>query len=214
MAKFDDISTPLASRLSAGFLRIGTAVRSHAWEAAMAHGLTPTQADILALLAARDGALRLGLIAEQLAITPATASDAVNALVAKALVDKERAVDDGRAVALRLNAAGRKLVAAVAEGSAFLQDAVQALAPQEQAQLMHTMVKLIRTMQERGQIPVTRMCITCKYFDADRSPGSAKPHYCKLVGAPMGEQHLRLDCPEHDAADQEVASRNWRAFSV
>jgi DNA-binding MarR family transcriptional regulator len=214
MSAFDAISTPTESRIGTGFARIGTAMRSHAWELAVAHGLTPTQVEILALLGARSGPLRLSTIAEQLAITPATASDAVSTLVGKGLVDKEKALDDRRAVALGLSKAGVALAHTLSEGSGFLDKALSVLNPQEQAHLLHMMVKVIRTMQEHAQIPSSRMCVTCKYFDANRYPGADLPHHCKLVGSAFGDTHLRLDCPEHEDAEPVQAQRNWHAFAA
>jgi hypothetical protein len=51
-------------------------------------------------------------------------------------------------------------------------------------------------MQREGQIPVTKMCVTCRFFDGYAHPGSAEPHHCWLVDAPFGHQQLRLRCPE------------------
>ncbi|MFC5473618.1 MarR family winged helix-turn-helix transcriptional regulator [Paraherbaspirillum soli] len=210
---FDSISTPIESRIATSFARIGTAMRSQAWELAVANGLTPTQVDILALLAARSSPLRLSVIAEQLAITPATASDAVSTLVAKGLAEKGRDAEDGRAIALRLSASGAKLSATVAEASGFLGLAVQSLGQEEKTQLLRMMIKVIRNLQESGKIPTSRMCVTCKYFDANRYVGSTTPHHCNLVSAPMGVYHLRLDCPEHSEAEPLVANRNWLSFA-
>ena len=214
MLIFDRISTPLETRIATGFARINTAMRAKAWSQAAANGLTPTQADILHLLASRNAPLRLSAIAEQLAITPATASDAVAALVSKDLVEKGRAADDGRAIALKLTRTGARLAITVPDWTGFLGAAADTLSKEEQAQLLKMIIKMIRALQERGEIPVNRMCVTCKYFGPNESGDPCNPHYCHFVKAPFGDQHLRLDCPEHEEAEKPVQLRKWATFAA
>src|SRR6201994_5186039 len=90
-----------------GLLRLSTAMRSQAWEWAEGAGLTPTQGEIFVLLVQREGPMRLGEIARETALTAATTSDAVSTLETKGLVEKRRALDDGRALAGRLAAPRR-----------------------------------------------------------------------------------------------------------
>src|SRR3546814_5615303 len=82
-----------------GLSRIGMLLRSEGWRQAEATGLTPTQAQILAHLAAR-GPARIGMIATEIAVTQPTASDAVAALVRKGYVEKLPDPDDARAARL------------------------------------------------------------------------------------------------------------------
>lgn len=214
MPTFDRISTPLETRIATGFARINTAMRAKAWSQAAANGLTPTQADILHLLASRNTPLRLSAIAEQLAITPATASDAVAALVNKELVEKGRAPDDGRAIALKLTKAGARLAVTVPDWTAFLGAAADTLSKEEQALLLKMIVKMIRELQERGEIPINRMCVSCKYFGPNETADTHNPHYCHFVKAPFGDRHLRLDCAEHEEAEKTIQLRNWATFAV
>lgn len=213
MSTFDYISTPLETRIATGFARINTAMRAKAWSQAAANGLTPTQADILHLLASRNVPLRLSAIAEQLAITPATASDAVGALVSKNLVEKGRASDDGRAIALTLTKTGARVAVTVPDWTGFLGAAAETLSKEEQSQLLKMIIKMIRALQEKGEIPVNRMCVTCKYFGPGESDDPATPHYCHFVKAPFGDQHLRLDCAEHEEAEKPVQLRKWAIFA-
>jgi DNA-binding MarR family transcriptional regulator len=214
MTTFDRISTPIESRIATGFARINTAMRAKAWSQAASSGLTPTQADILHLLASRNTPLRLSAIAEQLAITPATASDAVTSLVNKDLVEKGRAPDDGRAIALKLTKTGARLAVTVADWSSFLGAAADTLSKDEQAVLLKLIVKMIRALQERGEIPINRMCATCKYFGPNEHADPRAPHHCHFVKAPFGDRHLRLDCPEHEEADKTIQLRNWATFAA
>jgi DNA-binding MarR family transcriptional regulator len=202
MNPFDTISAPVEQTIATGLARIATVMRSQAWARAFAEGITPTQSDILTLLSTRQEAVRLSVIAEQLAITAATASEAVSTLVGKGLVDKVRASDDRRAVALSLSAKGRELAAAGGDSGGLLAMSLLALTPEEKSTLLSLIVKVIRNMQERGDISTARMCVTCSYYQPHDDP--ELPHYCNLVGAPFADRHLRLDCPEHEVRTQKV----------
>lgn len=214
MTTFDRISTPIESRIATGFARINTAMRAKAWAQAAANGLTPTQADILHLLASRNESLRLSVIAQHLAITPATASDAVTTLVNKNLVEKARASDDGRAIALKLTKTGARLAITVPDWSGFLGAAAHTLSEEEQAVMLKLIIKMIRELQQRGDIPVNRMCVTCQYFGPNEHDDPVTPHHCHFVNAPFGDQHLRLDCAEHKEAEKTIQLRNWATFAA
>lgn len=209
MTDFDTITAPVEERIVTALARIATAMRGKAWVAADKSGLTPTQADILTLLASRSQGVRLATVAEQLAMTPATASDAVRVLEAKGWVEKGRAADDGRALALRLTAQGSEQAGAVAGWGQFLAVAVQGLNEAEKAALLRALIKVIGTLQAQGEIAPARMCVSCRYFEANRYQDQARPHHCHLVGAPFGDQHLRLDCPEHEASESKQQWMVW-----
>lgn len=205
--------SPLSRRVSTGLHKLALAIRHHDWEEGQRANLTPTQAQILARLHAHPGC-RLSDIAADLALTPATVSDAVAALHRKGLVRKERADDDARAVSLSLTSTGRRTAVATAAWPDFLADAIDALDHDEQAAMLRSLVKLIRSLQLKGQIPVQRMCITCRYFRPHVHPGSDRPHHCQFVDAPFGDRSLRLDCPDHDPARADEAERNWKRFTL
>ncbi|HEX7051627.1 MAG TPA: MarR family winged helix-turn-helix transcriptional regulator [Longimicrobiales bacterium] len=213
MRELETIET-VPERLLAGIARIAVALRSRAWHDAAPRGLTPTQAQILVLLHGRPPiGLRVSELAEQLAITAATASDAVAALARKGLVQKERARDDARVVHVRITEAGRAEAERSAEWPDALLAAVDALSPDEQRQLLRSLVKMIRALQEQGQIPVTRMCVTCRYFRPNIHPDAERPHHCAFVDAPFGDRSLRLDCPDHAEATEPEREANWHAFA-
>ena len=210
----DELSpAPLARQVGVGLAKVGLALRTHAWRDAGPRGLNPTQAQILALLRASAAPLRLSEVAEGLAVTGPTASDAVKALVAKGLVAKRRAPDDARAVAIALTERGREEAARSAQWPDFVLAAVDVLSIEEQATFMRALVKMIRTLQERGEIAPARMCVSCRFFRPHAHPGDAeRPHHCAFVDAPFGDRALRLECREHEPADDETTAHNWREF--
>lgn len=203
---------PLARRVTTGLAKVGLALKQQAWAEAGGQGLTPTQGQALALLRANPDGLRLGALAGMLGVTAATTSDSVAALQRKGLVDKRPMAGDGRAVLVRLTPAGIQAAAAAAAWPDFLLEAVDQLDPAEQAAFLRGLVTMIRTLQQRGRIPVARMCASCTFFRPYRHDDPATPHHCAFVDAPFGDGELRLDCPDHRAATAEQAERTWRAF--
>ncbi|MEB3190368.1 MAG: helix-turn-helix domain-containing protein [Snowella sp.] len=93
-----------------GLSKLSLAMKSQSWQDAGQHGLSPTQAQILSLLKAKDGSsMRLSEVAEGLGVTAATASDSVRVLKEKGLIQKKRSLQDGRAIAITLTKQGQAL---------------------------------------------------------------------------------------------------------
>src|SRR5579875_978167 len=196
-----------SQHIATGLHKISLAIRSHTWQKAGQRGLTPTQAQILILLETREaqGAkTTISDAAEALAVTVATTSDAVAALMAKRLVTKHRGAKDARAVFLRLTSPGKRAARRAALWSDFLLEAAQALSPEERGVFLRALIKMIRRLQERGQIPLSRMCVTCRFFRPHAHRDPERPHHCDFVDAPFGDRHLRLECPDHEAASQKA----------
>lgn len=190
---------PAGQRVAAAIGRIASVLRAASWRFATDEGLTPTQIELLQLLASRPQGLRPTWLARQLSVTPATVGDAIAALAAKGLVTKGRASDDGRALAVRPTAAGLALAARSAEASSLVQDAVQALPPAMQEQALVALLALIARLQLDERFPELRTCPGCVHFEILSGPG--EPRFrCALVGAPLPRRMLRVDCPEQEPA--------------
>ncbi len=195
--KFDQITEPLDRRLADGLTRLAAVARQLDWQAAEIAGLSPTQADILRFVASRAEGARLTAAAAHVGVRKATASDAVAALERKALVNKYADASDGRAVALKATAKGNRVAQAWPSSFAPI---VADLSESEQESLLGLVVKMIRQLQQRQLIAPQRICVTCRHFRENAAPGTATPHFCAFVGAPMAERHLRVDCAEHESA--------------
>jgi Mn-dependent DtxR family transcriptional regulator len=140
-------------------------------------------------------------VARELGVGLPTVSEALSPLVAKGLVRKGRSSADGRSVMLALTAEGRAEAERLAGWPDFLLEGVAALSAEEQAVLLRAVVKLVRSLQEQGRIPVARMCPTCRFFRPNAHPDDPeRPHHCAFVDAPFGERSIRIDCPDHAAA--------------
>lgn len=201
-----------AGRVTHSLLRLGTAMRSQAWDWAEGAGLTPTQGEILVLLLQRKGPMRLGEIARETQLTAATTSDAVSTLEHKGLVEKRRALDDGRALAVRLSARGRTAAKKALQWPDFLSKAIGSLGSDEQGLLYRTLLKTLRELQINGDIPPHRMCVTCKHFQPGKQ-GRKLGYRCSLLDLTMTDADLRLDCTVHEEADIATQKKTWKIFA-
>jgi DNA-binding MarR family transcriptional regulator len=202
----------LAKRVGTGLQKLSLALKTQAWHGAEQSGLTPTQGQVLSLLQSR-GELRLNDVAESLGIRASTASESVRVLVEKGYIQKQRATDDARAVSLALTESGKKEAQLASSWPDFLVGAIDTLPPSEQEAFFLTLVKMIRTLQTKEQIPNSRMCVSCEHFKPNEDPTQDKPHACALLSATMSSYDLRIDCPEYRVAPKEEQERRWTKFS-
>jgi len=205
----------VSNKLLGGLNRIGLAMRSAAWGEATESGLTPTQSQILAFIAARGPqSPRSGDAADALGITPQTASVAIAALVAKGLVIKTPDINDRRASALRLTRQGEVAARVATQWPDFLTNAMRDLDAGEREAFLRILMKLIHRLQSDGEIVPQRLCITCAHFQPNVHSGrNGGPHHCALLNQPLAEIDLRLDCSEHRSAANEVAETAWHNYS-
>jgi hypothetical protein len=148
-----------------------------------------------------------------LGITPQTASVAIAALVAKGLLNKVPDASDRRASALKLTRQGEVAARVAAQWPDFLLAAVQELDQPERKLFLRILVKLIRRLQNDGQIVPQRLCVTCVHFQPNAHPQNpAGAHHCAFVDAPLSDLDLRLDCGDHRAALPELANAAWSSF--
>jgi DNA-binding MarR family transcriptional regulator len=210
---FDPQSDSLAARLAEGLAQVALVLRARAWQQAGSRALTPSQGQMLAWLL-RHGAsgLTLGALARALAITSATASDTLSALERKRLVQKRRDALDARALAVVLTARGRRAALQAQSWSDFLAERLEVLDNDEQQVVLRALVKLLGAMQAHGEIPVARVCTSCRFFRAHAHADAQRPHHCDFVDAPFGERSLRVACPEHEPANAQVAAAALQAL--
>lgn len=203
---------PVLIRLREGFERVALVLRADLWAAAGDAGLNPAQTQVLALLAARPAGLRSKEIAAHLAVTAPSMADTLSALERKGYVTRAPDPADARAVIARLTEDGQALGRTLASATSQVMSALAGLSPREQADLLLTQIKLIRTLQLAGAIPLQRMCVSCRHFRPNAHRDVAQPHHCAFVNAPIGSRDLRLDCGEHEAADPDVQAATWTSF--
>ena len=207
---FDDHSDPIAQRIATGLHKVGLAMKQQSWQLANDEGLSATQGQILAALVARSP-LTVTELSEVLGLTLPTISESVRVLGTKQLVSKSPDPRHPRASLLTLTARGRALGVRARSWPEFLADAVATLDDAEQAVFFTGIVKMIRSLQEAGLVPVSGMCVTCTHFRPNVH-AEPLPHHCALVDAPMANDHVRLDCAEHELADEPARNELWAHF--
>lgn len=204
-------SSSPAEHITSGLSRIALALRAEAWQRSDATGTPPTQAQILAHLTAR-GPARIGTIAAALSVSQPTASDAVAALVRKGLAEKLPDPTDARAARIHITAQGQQAASASGALPLAMRDAIDALDAAEQAALLKSLTKMIRTLQQSGAIDPQRLCVSCAYFRPYLHTDAARPHHCAFVDAAFGDAALRLDCGDHVEAGVADQTERWSRF--
>ena len=206
------VATPLDNRLREGLARVGMALRIDDWTRSRNIGLNPTQMAILEALEGRENGLSVKAIAFDLGVSQPSATDSITALERKGYVSKQPVPGDRRAVTVYITDAGRqsRLAGEAVEGAA--DQAIRALSEAEQEDLLISLIKMIRHMQEAGVIPVQRMCASCRYFRPFVHADKARPHQCDFVNASFGQRDLRIECREHETAPPDSRAATWEAF--
>src|SRR5688572_8295602 len=189
----------LASRLAAGLVRVAVTAQTDT----VAPGEPPTvertvaQQQMLLLLARRSETYRLTELASLLGMTLRTAVSTSGALAREGLVHMRPtpsyAPDEVRIV---ITTRGRQAVPDLANWADALLGEVEYLDEAAQEHVLNLVTEQIAALQRAGRIPVTRICLTCRYFDGYAHPGTNEPHHCHYVDAPFGYRELRLRCPE------------------
>jgi DNA-binding MarR family transcriptional regulator len=204
---------PLSHRLASALSKVSVSLKRRLWRDASSRRISPLQSQILAFLRQRPthGAT-VSDITRMLGVTMPTASDVIAVLTRRGLLRKFRTEGDGRVFTVMLTARGRRRAEQVMGWPDFLLWAAELLPVEEQESLLRTLVKLIKSIQERGEIPVARMCVTCTHFRPHAHDDRERPHHCALVDAPFGDRLLRIDCQEQVPAEPEQQERQWQAF--
>ncbi|GAA0959197.1 MarR family winged helix-turn-helix transcriptional regulator [Virgisporangium aurantiacum] len=189
----------LTNRLAAGLVRVAVTAQTDT----VAPGEEPkiertvAQQQMLLLLARRAETYRLTELASLLGMTVRTAVSTSGALAREGLVQMRPspsyAPDEVRVI---LTTKGRAAVPELANWADALLGEVENLDEAAQEKVLNLVTDQIAALQRAGRIPVTRICLTCRFFDGYAHPGTNLPHHCHYVDAAFGYRELRLRCPE------------------
>jgi DNA-binding MarR family transcriptional regulator len=203
---------PLGQRLATGLARVAVAVHLADGAGGSAEPIerTLSQQQVLLMLYRRREVYPLAELAQDLGMDRSDILAAVSTLAKDGQVQTQpnpsyRPDDLG----IRLTEAGGRQPFDIQNWAANLMATLHTLTDEDQRQLLGLVTGHIRDLQDTGAIPVTRMCVTCRFFDGHRHAGSDLPHHCWLVDKPFGYRELRLRCPEAQpivAPRQQVGS--------
>jgi DNA-binding MarR family transcriptional regulator len=211
---FDLHTDPPAPRIVTALSKIGIALKVGSARPGEGSVVTPAAAQALTLLQ-RKGGMRRDDLSKALGLTPAAADELVDGLLRQGLASPARSGRDagGRSVrAVRATDLGRGVTEAMVAWPDLMVEAIEILEPEEQRGFLVGLLKIIRQLQEQRQIPVARMCVTCRFFRPNAHDDPALPHHCAFVDAPFGDASLRVDCPDQEAAEPRLAALNWNRF--
>lgn len=188
----------LGTRLASGLARAAVAIR--AGDGAEA-GLERTVAQqlVLLVLTRRDHVFAVDELAAEVGMSEAETLGALDPLGREGLVVLSPAPSYApHAVRVSLTEQGRASSPELLNWAAELLAEIHQLDTDHQRRLLEVVIERIAAMQRAGQIPVTRMCVTCRFFGPYAHAGSDEPHHCHLVDAPFGHRALRLRCPDQE----------------
>lgn len=189
------------AKIVASLERLSRVFRLLLQDAAQEHNVSPLQANILVhLLHHKPESRRVGRLAAEFGVTAATVSDAVASLEEKGLISRETWPEDGRVLTLGLPAAGESTAAKLSGWAEEVKGHLGGLEPEGKEVVMRSLMDLIASLQRSGVIGLSRMCVTCRFFQPRAHPDRSSPHYCALLDAPLAGSDLRIDCPEHEVA--------------
>ncbi len=188
-------------KLALGLLRISQALANARGAAAGEQGLSPLQLQILIDLTNEpSGVGAAGVLARKYGVSAPTLSDSLAALVRRKLVTQRPSASDARVRELRATAKGRTLAERALADLDQLVGVCAQMPHEEQQRSLGAALDLIRRFNELGWIQADRMCVTCRFFERDRAPGTPAPHWCRLISRKLAAADLRVDCPEQEPA--------------
>ena len=197
-----DSDFAVAAKTVAALDRISRALRRHRQAAASRLGLTPLQAEILALLAeAPPPAHVVGEVATELGVRQPTVTDSAAALERKGLIVRSRLPGDRRRTGLAITVAGREVAGELSRSHGQVVSALAGMADDGATSSYVALLRIIERLVDTGIVQVARTCLTCKYFAP--ATGAAGRH-CTLLDMPLPDEALRVNCPEHEQVESRA----------
>ena len=190
----------LPHRLATGLARVAVAMHVAADDPGAGLERTLAQQQLLLLLSRHRAGYTLSGLAADAGMTAAATESSIATLIREGLVALGPAAASPRDAPVTLTDQGRAQAPELLHWAADLLAELRNLDEFGQRQLLSVVTGHIRRLQRQGQIPVVKMCLTCRFFDGYAHPGAADPHHCRLVDAAFGHQLLRLRCPEQEPA--------------
>jgi hypothetical protein len=94
----------------------------------------------------------------------------------------------------------------------FLATALVDLDATERAVMCRALIKMIRRLQEAGNVPAARLCVDCIHFRPHAHDDPLAPHHCAYVDAAFGDGAVRFNCSDHQRADAPAREALWSRF--
>ncbi len=184
-------------KLVAAIDRLGHVMRLQMSHVARAHGLTPTQLQLLLRLRTDPPERRrVSNLATELDVTGATVSDAISTLERKGLVERSADPVDGRGVRIVLTPVGHDVADSADAWQGRAQYLLRTVKEKDKERALGFLLGLLAELHREGLVAVARMCPTCGYFREDAA--GPDRHRCVFYDRELGPGDLRVDCPDHE----------------
>ncbi len=185
-------------KLVAAIDRLGHVMRVQMSRVARAHGLTPTQLQLmLRLRTDPPERSRASTLASELDLTVATVSDTLTTLERKGLVSRTADPEDGRGVRITLTQHGHGIARSADAWQSRAQDLLVGVSEGDKIRALNFLLGLLGELHKEGLVAVARICPTCRYH---REPETvADDERCALLDLDLGPGDVRVDCPEHES---------------
>ncbi|WP_046246470.1 MarR family winged helix-turn-helix transcriptional regulator [Hymenobacter terrenus] len=184
-------------KIVASLERLTSVFRTLLWQEATQVGLSPLQLQVVVFLRFHSqGQNTVSYLAREYLVSRATVSEAVKTLEQKQLLSRLTDPADLRSHSLHLTAAGQQLADRTSRFAQQLTPPVARLPARQKQALYLSLLAVIGQLQQTGIIPVQRMCFSCRFYGQEPNGG----HFCHLLKILLEGAHLRIDCPEHEAA--------------
>lgn len=186
-------------KLVAAIDRLGHVMRIQMARVARAHGLTPTQVQLLLRLRT-DPPERshASTLAAELDLTVATVSDTITTLERKGLVGRQADPLDGRVVRIVLTPHGEDIARSADAWQSRAQDLLAGVAEGDKIRALNFLLGLLETLHREGLVAVARICPTCRYH-REPEADSTTDGRCALLDVDLAPDAVRVDCPDHES---------------
>jgi len=194
-AEYGDVDRKLAAALE----RIAAGSRKLLRAAALAEGLSTTQAELLLqIFLGQREICSPAALAQRLDVSRPTVTDALATLERKGLVVRQLDPADGRRRLFDLTLQGRIVAERLSGWDTPLVKAVAKMAP-DRSDTLRALLEVIAALTDARVVSAARTCTTCRFFRPDLHPGAA-PHHCLRLDTPLLNADLRVDCPLYERA--------------
>ncbi|MBS1729340.1 MAG: winged helix-turn-helix transcriptional regulator [Bacteroidetes bacterium] len=191
----------IESRIVAALERISQAFRVLLWQESKTYSLSPIQVQVLIFLSQHSREKRkISYLADEFNMTKPTLSDAIKALEQKNLIRKEYEKNDSRSYVIHLTKKGKDIADKTSFFSEAIRTPVSELYPEDQENMLLSLLSIINYLNKSGVITIQRMCFNCIHYSFSQK---GKKHFCHLLNKPLATTELRIDCPEFQQENVE-----------
>ncbi len=165
------------------------------WKIASDEKLTPTQIEIIFLIAStRPEKALTSIIAKELGLTKPTISESVKSLKSKGVVTT-MALGDKRKHAILLTPKGKKIFQKLSKLTQTTKRFFKSVSSEKQELLFEVLFDFIQYLRDKGLLTRLRVCPFCGNLHYNKQ---LKEYFCYLSLKPITYKTMQTNCPEYE----------------